>query len=214
MSLLPPLGQSNPELRDALKRFSATKYGKPRAEVEREFFKRMSIGDEVKKQKMEALKKAQEERMAAFRAGGTPGMNQGSALPGTPAGGLAAASSGQPAGGMTGTIPAPAAPPQPPSFLDEWLQKRQQIMSQPKDTVPVNVSPAFGPTTQPAPMSPASTVQPAVRPQAQPSQGTTNVPKQNEAAAMQPQASNEPEKLNIRDSSANTGDDGVSVKLR
>lgn len=69
MALLPPLGESNPQLRDALKKLSATKFGKPRAQVEQEFFKRMSIGDEIKKQKMEALKKAQEERMAAFKAG-------------------------------------------------------------------------------------------------------------------------------------------------
>ncbi|NCS83180.1 ATP-binding protein, partial [Candidatus Saccharibacteria bacterium] len=37
MSLIPPLGRSNPQLRDALKKLSAAKYGKPRAEVERDF---------------------------------------------------------------------------------------------------------------------------------------------------------------------------------
>ena len=46
----------------------------------------MSIGDEIKKQKMEALKKAQEDRMAAFKAGGPAGMNPSGALNTGPAG--------------------------------------------------------------------------------------------------------------------------------
>ena len=59
MSLLPPLGQPNPQLKDALKKLSATKFGQPRAQVEADFFKRMGAGDLAKKEKMEALKKAQ-----------------------------------------------------------------------------------------------------------------------------------------------------------
>lgn len=41
MSLIPPIGQSNPQLRDALKRLSAAKYGKPRSQVEKEIFERL-----------------------------------------------------------------------------------------------------------------------------------------------------------------------------
>lgn len=41
MSFVPPMGQSNNELSDALKRLSAAKYGKPRAQVEAEIFKRL-----------------------------------------------------------------------------------------------------------------------------------------------------------------------------
>lgn len=41
MSFVPPLGQSSQELNDALKRLSATKYGKPRAVVEKEIFERL-----------------------------------------------------------------------------------------------------------------------------------------------------------------------------
>ncbi len=41
MSFVPPMGQSNQELSDALKRLSATKYGKPRAQVEEDIFKRL-----------------------------------------------------------------------------------------------------------------------------------------------------------------------------
>lgn len=41
MSFVPPMGQPNTELSDALKRLSAAKYGKPRAQVEADIFKRL-----------------------------------------------------------------------------------------------------------------------------------------------------------------------------
>lgn len=41
MRLLPPMGKENPEVLESLKMYSATKYGRPRAEVEREINKRM-----------------------------------------------------------------------------------------------------------------------------------------------------------------------------
>lgn len=223
MSLLPPLGESNPDLRDALKRLSATKFGKPRAEVERDFFKRMSIGDDIKKQKMEALKKAQEERMAAFKAGSPNGLNSGTSngvgplgVPPTPAG-------GQISNGAMPS-PAPTSPPSPPSFLDEWLTKRQQIMSQPKPANPTSMSapqpasqpsvaapnPAFGPTAR------LDTTQPPAVP-AVPAPISTPKPVPAPTPAEQPQkpaVPEQPEKLHVRDSAANGSDDGVSIKLR
>ena len=42
---LPPMGQSNQQLGDALKRLSAVKYGHPRAQVEREIFERLKTAD-------------------------------------------------------------------------------------------------------------------------------------------------------------------------
>ncbi len=214
MALLPPLGESNPDLRDALKRLSSTKFGKPRAQVEQEFFKRMSIGDEIKKQKMEALKKAQEDRMAAFKAGSPTGLTSGD--PG--------------ASGPLGVPPAspsvPSGPPSPPSFLDEWLTKRQQIM-----TKPASATPASSPAAVPQP-APAQTPNPAFGPTAQLSTKPTpveppkktdeikarinNAPsaKPEEPAITIPVAPAEPEKLHVRDGSANSHDDGVSVKLR
>ena len=47
MSLIPPLGKSNPQLADALKRLSAAKYGRPRVSVEQDIFKRLRAGDEA-----------------------------------------------------------------------------------------------------------------------------------------------------------------------
>jgi len=210
MSLLPPLGESRPQLKDALKRLSATKFGKPRAQVEQEFFKRMSIGDDMKKQKMEALKKAQEERMAAFKAGGPLGAGANSSAPMPPQG-------GSPVAPGASAMQAPITAPQPPSFLDEWLAKRQQIVNQQKQAPAPTVvpNPAFGPTASlaappvntasapraaapvtPAPVEPAPTIAP------------------EPAAAVEPTLPTEPEKLHIRDPSANTSDDGVSIKLR
>ncbi len=63
MSLVPPMGQSNPQLRDALKKLSAAKYGRPRAQVEREIFARLGAGDAAKKAKLDAIKQAQQDRM-------------------------------------------------------------------------------------------------------------------------------------------------------
>jgi hypothetical protein len=65
MSLIPPMGNSNPQLRDALKKLSAAKYGRPRAQVEKEIFARLGAGDVAKKAKLEALKQAQQDRLNA-----------------------------------------------------------------------------------------------------------------------------------------------------
>lgn len=65
MSFPPILGHPNPQLADALRKLSAAKYGKPRADVEREIFTRLRAGDIAK----EAKKKAFEERMGATKGG-------------------------------------------------------------------------------------------------------------------------------------------------
>ena len=76
MSLIPPLGQSNPQLRDALKKLSATKYGRSRDEINKEIFERLGEGDNARKAKIEALKKAQQQRMQ----GGKPGAPGGASF--------------------------------------------------------------------------------------------------------------------------------------
>ncbi len=100
MSLVPPMGTSNPQLRDALRKLSAAKYGRPRADVENEIFTRLGAGDAARKAKADALKKAQEERMRALNSQGPRPASVGAA----------------PAAGAGGS-----------SFLDEWLAKRQQL---------------------------------------------------------------------------------------
>lgn len=64
MSLVPPMGQVNTHLSDALKQLSAAKYGKPRAVVEKEIFDRLWAAEDEKKKKLEALKSAQRQRLA------------------------------------------------------------------------------------------------------------------------------------------------------
>jgi len=61
MSLIPPMGKPNPQLEDAIKKLSAAKYGRPRAEVQKEIFTRLGAGDAVREQKIEAVKKLQQE---------------------------------------------------------------------------------------------------------------------------------------------------------
>ena len=43
MNLLPPMGEENPDVFASLKNYSATKYGRPIAEVEREINERMAV---------------------------------------------------------------------------------------------------------------------------------------------------------------------------
>lgn len=47
MSWVPPMGQPNQQLSDALKRLSAAKFGRPRAKVEQEIFARLSVKKET-----------------------------------------------------------------------------------------------------------------------------------------------------------------------
>lgn len=198
MALLPPLGEANPQLFDALKRLSATKYGKPRAQVEQDFYKRMGVGDELKRQKAAALKKAQDSRMAAYQGGAQP-----NAMSGGP-GGV------RPAAGPVGA----SQPAQAPSFLDDWLVKRQQIVDQQKNqskpasgpvagqAAPLN--PAFGPTVVAPPAS-----APALAPAPVAPAPTSVTPPTPAAEPVAPAPIPMKESMNVRDA-----DEGVSIKLR
>ena len=140
MSWIPPMGQSNPHLVDALKKLSAAKYGKPRVVVEKEISDRLSAGETAKKNKLEELRKAQSNRFGVG-AGAPPK----APIPGA---GAAKPNSGS-------------------SFLDEWLAKRQQLTSpsgavsaaplspqQPPSSLPPR--PAAQPTPAPAPPTSAA----------------------------------------------------------
>ena len=204
MTLVPPMGQSNPQLRDALKKLSAAKYGRPRAEVERDIFARLGAGDTARKVKMDQLKKAQEDRMAALQRSSAP----------QPTGGVAAA----PAAGGS-------------SFLDEWLAKRQQITATPNGGSPTPgaaptpaPNPAFGPTTgtpAPQPATPNPFLQPAPQPQKAPQQPRPQ-PQEKKAPTVAPEPVQPPQppappvernKLHVREPGQNP-DDEVHVKLR
>jgi len=112
MTLVPPMGQSNPQLRDALKKLSAAKYGRPRALVEQEIFARLGAGDAAKKAKLDAVRKAQQDRIDSSNAAPLATGQANSQMP----------SSGS-------------------SFLDEWLLKRQQIAATTSNDVSVSATP-------------------------------------------------------------------------
>ncbi len=56
MSFIPPLGNPSPQLADALKRLSSAKFGRPRAVVEQEIFKRLRAGDAEREQRQTTTK--------------------------------------------------------------------------------------------------------------------------------------------------------------
>ncbi|WP_369000471.1 type IV secretory system conjugative DNA transfer family protein [Candidatus Nanosynbacter sp. TM7-074] len=58
MNWIPPMGQANNQLRDALVRLSAAKYGKPRAVVEKEIFDRLRSSQAPKLNSMQGISSA------------------------------------------------------------------------------------------------------------------------------------------------------------
>lgn len=145
MAALPPLGNPNKELSDALKQLSAAKYGKPRAVVEKEIFARL------------------ETKAVA------PAMSNPFAAPG---GGAPAPSPyGQPP--VAPVAPPRPAPPSTGSFLDEWLAKQkvapaapmpQASMPQPIPAPNLTTVPSVSSPMMPEPIlapSPAPLVPPA-----------------------------------------------------
>jgi hypothetical protein len=147
MATLPQLGQPNKQLADALKQLSAAKYGRAKAVVEAEIFKRMETQPRL--------------GAGAPKPGGSPFDSLG--LP--PAGrqGLPPASSG--------ASSKPDAPSSGSSFLDEWLAKRKggapaQAGTAPTYPLKSSAAPAdiVSPTTSqaavPAPQRDESTLPP------------------------------------------------------
>ncbi len=117
---LPPLGQPNKQLADALKQLSAAKYGRAKDQVEAEIFKRM-------------------ETQPRLGAAPRPGLPPAAGASGSPFDRL----------GPLPTSPSPqmAARPGPAggsSFLDEWLAKRKAGAS-PASTVSASSAPGATP---------------------------------------------------------------------
>jgi len=75
MNLIPPMVKPNPQLQDAIKKLSAAKYGRPKAQVSREIFVRLGAGDAAKQAKLDALKRIQQKQV------NKQGLSAGSAKP-------------------------------------------------------------------------------------------------------------------------------------
>jgi hypothetical protein len=126
MATLPPLGSPNNQLMEALKQLSAAKYGRPKAAVEAEIFKRLAT-EQPQKQALPSRNELLEKY----------GLN-------TPA------SAGRPPLAPPSTsAPAPSSKPSGNgSFLDEWLAKRKSAPSATASTVPpANKPPVSGGST-------------------------------------------------------------------
>ncbi|MEO8863140.1 MAG: hypothetical protein ABI354_02345, partial [Candidatus Saccharimonadales bacterium] len=107
MATLPPLGNYNPKLGEALKQLSAAKYGQPRAVVDADIAKRMKTTIQPK---------------PSF--GSNPG--GGFKSPSSPFSQRPATAAGAKPGATKSASP---------SFLDDWLAKRRQPSSAPQNSV-------------------------------------------------------------------------------
>lgn len=144
MAGLPPLGHPNKQLADALKQLSWAKFGRPKAEVDKDITERLKAD----------LPPAQ----------GGSGTSPWDRLPGGGAPQGLPSASRPPAFGASPFGPSPTAstasrpvakPAAAPSFLDDWLSKRKQ--SSPRSMSPPQAAPsaasASTTTNEPAPVS-------------------------------------------------------------
>lgn len=169
MNTLPPLGTPNPRLFEALKQLSSTKYGRPKAEVEREFNERMAP---------KPTSPPVTGSPFASPAAASPGFAGPTAAPTAPKPGgsflddwlnkrqaMPATSAAAPA---VPTSPAPStpAPAAPPSLIDRQ-ETRTALATEP----PAPTSPAPAPAPQPA--APGSATPPSLTPAN--SQDTKNI---------------------------------------
>ena len=115
MKLLPPIGRSNSEIREGLRKYSASKYGRPRAIVEDEIRKRLSVNPAPKPAQRPVSptvpKVAQKPQISwqerAINAAGSPTSNN----------------TGKP---QNSPVSNPATNQQD-SFLDGWIKKRDEL---------------------------------------------------------------------------------------
>ena len=135
MNWIPPMGQANNQLRDALVRLSAAKYGKPRAVVEKEIFDRLRSSQAPKLNSMQGISSAGQKPSAGGSSfldewlakrqqlGGKPAVN-----PVTKPSGVQISPSAQQVSGSVGSIsntPSVAAPVGNPISLQNKDSERE-----------------------------------------------------------------------------------------
>lgn len=127
MKLLPPIGRSNSEIREGLRKYSASKYGRPRAIVEDEIRKRLSVNPAPKPAQRPvgpiAPQVAQKPQISwqerAINAVGSSTSNN----------------TGKP---QNSPVSNPATNQQD-SFLDDWIKKRDELRNKTVSTEENNV---------------------------------------------------------------------------
>lgn len=193
MSWIAPMGDENPQLNGALKRLSAAKYGRPRAQVEKEIFDRLGAAEKEKKERLEELRK----RSGAGASGGVPPAFSGGAP-------------GAKSPGGSGS-----------SFLDDWLAKRQQLggAKSPARSTSAPVSPSSSMTslTPMAPPAPSEPVSPMldskpVAPSISPTTPSTTALADDAVESKDTEQKQPGDRLHVRGSEQHN--DEVTLKLR
>lgn len=140
MATLPGLGTPNPQLANALKQLSAAKFGRPKAEVERDIFARITTKEEPKPSVLSGKPASQFDRSSQ-------------AAPAWPGSASQSSSRAYAPPPSTATVASTVPKAKPASFLDDWLSKRRQgvpspnVSSYPRSTAAPSQPPA--PTTLP-----------------------------------------------------------------
>lgn len=151
MTWIPPMGEPNPQLSDALKRLSATKYGLPRATVEKNIFDRLGKAEADKKARLEEMRRNQQQRMG----GGTNVPASGSA---TPASGSSFLdewlAKRQQLGGATTTAPSAAAAARPPVATPQAPVASFGSTTPSQPAIPLTAVPAAQGNIQTVPLPP------------------------------------------------------------
>jgi len=142
MSFIPPLGKSNPQLAQALKRLSAAKYGKSRANVERDIFARLRAGDAAR----EAKKKAMLDSRTG--ANGAPASSSGSSFLDEWLAKRKAIQQNKPAAATP--APKPPQPAQPPKTIDQPIAQPVADVKPPTPKLQDEIEPVEAPATPPA----------------------------------------------------------------
>jgi hypothetical protein len=146
MATLPPLGNPNKQLMEALKQLSAAKYGRSKAVVGADISKRLATVAPAR---------------PSLPAGGQSIFDKYGIPPNSPPGSSFPAPPG-PKQPFPPAAPAPAVPsPKTSSFLDEWLEKRKASLP-PVRPAPVPPQPSTVRPTTPPPAVPQVSPTPAV----------------------------------------------------
>lgn len=125
MSLLPAMGEENEELMRRMREYALSRYGRPRAEVEKEIDERIGANDAKKAPAGQVAKPAGTVSTGAKSVGAAPAS--------------VAAVSGD------GAAPAPAKAAPKKSFLDKWMERKAKADMEAKG------KPVATPTPKPAP---------------------------------------------------------------
>lgn len=115
MKLLPPIGRSNSEIREGLRKYSASKYGRPRAIVEDEIRKRLSVNPAPKPAQRPVGPTAPQVAQKSQISWQERAINA--------AGSSTSSNTGKP---QNSPVSNPATNQQD-SFLDNWIKKRDEL---------------------------------------------------------------------------------------